>query len=40
MQEFDFSEKLNLAELNLKKPTESKEMNLYQTITDSLDIAM
>jgi 2-oxoisovalerate dehydrogenase E1 component beta subunit len=40
MQDFDFSEKLNLSELNLKNPSGTKEMNLFQTITDSLDIAL
>ena len=40
MQSFDFSEKLNLAELKLKDPTNTQKMNLYATICDTLDIVL
>ena len=40
MESFDFSDKLNLQELNLKNPTKTKKMNLCATITDTLDIAL
>jgi len=32
MENFDFSDKLNSAELKLKDPTNLKEMNLWETI--------
>jgi 2-oxoisovalerate dehydrogenase E1 component beta subunit len=40
MAKFDFSDKLNLAELALKKPEEKKMMNLCNTIQNTLDIAL
>ena len=40
MQSFDFSEKLNLAELKLKDPSNTQKMNLCSTICDTLDIAL
>lgn len=40
MEKFDFSDVLNVKELGLKNPNDTKMMNLCATITDSLDIAM
>jgi hypothetical protein len=40
MEKFDFSDKLNVKELNLKNPTDLQHMNLCATITNTLDIAM
>lgn len=40
MEAFDFTEKLNLEELKLKDPNNKKELNLYSTITNALDIAL
>ena len=40
MEKFDFTEKLNVEELKLKDPENKKNMNLYTTITDALNIAM
>jgi len=40
MEKFDFTDKLNVKELNLKDPKNIKNMNLCATITDTLDIAM
>lgn len=40
MQKFDFSEKLNLQELQLKNPEQTEKMNLCATITQTLDIAL
>jgi hypothetical protein len=40
MEKFDFTEKLNVKELKLKDPNNKKNMNLYSTITNALDIAM
>ena len=40
MEAFDFTEKLNLEELMLKDPSNKKELNLYSTITNALDIAL
>ena len=40
MEKFDFTDKLNVAELGLKDPTNLKNMNLCATITDTLNIAM
>jgi 2-oxoisovalerate dehydrogenase E1 component beta subunit len=40
MEAFDFSDKLNVADLGLKSPTDLKTMNLCATITNTLDTAM
>jgi hypothetical protein len=40
MESFDFSDKLNVKDLNLKNPEDKKTMNLCATITNTLDIAM
>ena len=40
MEKFDFTDKLNVKELNLKEPTNLQHMNLCATITNTLDIAM
>jgi 2-oxoisovalerate dehydrogenase E1 component beta subunit len=40
MENFDFSDKLNATELKLKDPTNLKEMNLWETINQTLDIAL
>ena len=40
MQEFDFTDKLNVAELKLKNPEKLLKMNLCATICDALDIAL
>ena len=40
MEKFDFSEKLNIEELNLKEPNNKENMNLCATITNTLDIAL
>lgn len=40
MQSFDFTDKLNVAELKLKNPENTQKMNLCATICDALDIAM
>ena len=40
MENFDFSDKLNVEELKLKHPEKLQKMNLCATITDTLDIAL
>lgn len=40
MEKFDFTEKLNIEELNLKEPNNKENMNLCATITNTLDIAL
>lgn len=40
MESFDFSDKLNVEELQLKDPTNLEKMNLCNTILNTLDIAM
>lgn len=40
MEQFDFTDKLNAAELGLKNPTDTKKMNLFQTIGNTIDLAM
>jgi 2-oxoisovalerate dehydrogenase E1 component beta subunit len=40
MENFDFSDKLNVKELRLKNPEKTQKMNLCATITDTLDIAL
>ena len=40
MEQFDFSDKLNVQELGLKNPDDKKLMNLCSTITQTLEIAM
>jgi 2-oxoisovalerate dehydrogenase E1 component beta subunit len=40
MEKFDFSDKLNVEELGLKDPTNLENMNLCNTILNTLDIAM
>ena len=40
MESFDFTDKLNQAELNLKNPEKTQKLNLCTTITDTLDIAL
>ena len=40
MQEFDFTDKLNVEELKLKNPENTLKMNLCATICDAIDIAM
>lgn len=40
MEEFDYSDKLNVEELNLKNPEQLTKKNLCATIQNSLDIAL
>jgi len=40
LEKHDFSDKLNVEELGLKKPEEKKHMNLMATIAHTLDIAL
>jgi 2-oxoisovalerate dehydrogenase E1 component beta subunit len=40
MQKFDFTDKLNIKELQLKNPDQLENMNLCATIQQTLDIAM
>ena len=40
MENFDFSDKLNVAELGLKNPDQKKHMNLWETVNQTLDIAL
>jgi len=40
MEKFDFTDKLNVSELQLKNPTNVENMNLCHTITNTLNIAM
>jgi len=40
MENHDFSDKLNVAELGLKNPTNLENMNLWSTIRHTLDIAL
>lgn len=40
LEKYDFSDKLNVEELQLKKPTELENMNLWSTIVHTLDMAM
>jgi len=40
MEKFDFTDKLNVEELKLKDPTNLKHMNLWETINQTLDIAL
>jgi len=40
MENFDFSDKLDVEELKLKDPTNLKHMNLWETINQTLDIAL
>ena len=40
MEKFDFTDALNASELKLKDPGNTEKLNLYQTITNTLDIAM
>jgi 2-oxoisovalerate dehydrogenase E1 component beta subunit len=40
MEKHDFSDKLNAEELNLKEPTNLKNMNLWSTINHTLDMAL
>ena len=40
MEQFDFTDKLNVTELNLKNPTDTTKMNLFQTIGNTIDLAM
>jgi 2-oxoisovalerate dehydrogenase E1 component beta subunit len=40
MEQFDFSDVINVQELGLKNPSDKKMMNLCATITNTLDIAM
>ena len=40
MEKFDFSDKLNVAELGLKDPSKVEKMNLFTAISNSLDIAL
>ena len=40
MENFDFSDRLNVEELKLKDPTNLKHMNLWETINQTLDIAL
>lgn len=39
-EKFDFTDKLNVEELKLKDPTNLKHMNLWETINQTLDIAL
>lgn len=40
LEKHDFTDKLNVEELQLKKPTELENMNLWSTIVHTLDMAM
>jgi len=40
MENFDFSDKLNVEELKLKNPEKTQKMNLCTTICDALDLAL
>ena len=40
MDQFDFSDRLNVEELKLKEPTKTQKMNLCATICDAMDIAL
>lgn len=40
MQQFDFSDKLNIEELKLKEPNNTKKQNLCGAICDTIDIAL
>lgn len=40
MQQFDFSDKLNVEELQLKDPNNTQKLNLCGTIAEALDIAL
>ena len=40
LEQHDFSDKLNVEELQLKKPNEIENMNLWSTIAHTLDMAM
>ncbi len=40
MQAFDFTDRLNVDELNLKNPQNTQKMNLCAAICDTLDIAL
>ena len=40
MEKHDFSDKLNIAELNLKHPNKLEKMNLWSTIAHTLDMAL
>jgi len=40
MEAFDFSDKLNVKELNLKNPDNKQNLNLCASITNALDIAL
>jgi len=40
MEKFDFTDKLNVAELGLKEPNNLQKMNLFTAISNSLDIAL
>jgi len=40
MENFDFSDKLNVEELKLKNPEKTQKMNLCSAIADTLDIAL
>jgi 2-oxoisovalerate dehydrogenase E1 component beta subunit len=40
MEKHDFSDQLNIKELNLKTPTHTEKMNLWSTIAHTLDIAL
>jgi 2-oxoisovalerate dehydrogenase E1 component beta subunit len=40
MEQFDFTDKLNVEELGLKNPSNKEKMNLCATITDTLDISL
>jgi 2-oxoisovalerate dehydrogenase E1 component beta subunit len=40
MEKFDFTDHYDFKALGLENPDQLKNMNLYQTITDSLDIAL
>jgi 2-oxoisovalerate dehydrogenase E1 component beta subunit len=39
-EKYDFTDKLNIEELKLKDPTNLKHMNLWETINQTLDIAL
>ena len=40
MEKFDFTDRLNTAELGLKQPNQLQKMNLFTAIQNSLDLAM
>lgn len=40
MEKHDFSDKLNVAELGLKDPTNVENLNLWSTIAHTLDMAL